>query len=1137
VESVPGRVGQPAAGPSSLTTAVRVFTTRRPSEKPGNEEADEPRRESEVKRRYPHEALIFDTETLPGPAQNLRILVWRLYRDGLDETPGTSCIEEGIAYPDDLEGKHPEDLQLLREYVKSREADVAAGFPNRLRLESLGWWLEERFFRYGYAHRDRCSVVGFNLLFDLGRLASHWTAARSAYRGGYSLGIWGHFDEAGKWRDRKHRGRLQLRAIDPRRTLFRWASRTRQDPDPNRGPGRFVDLRTLAFALTDRSHTLESACKAFGDPFEKAEVDYSVLSPELLDYAREDVRHTAVLYRNCLAELRRHEGIELEPHRLYSPATVGARYLEAMRLRRPLVKFTRLTAEELGWKEPGQKRKVIDGDEPRGDLDPRFLGYAMSAFYGGRAEARIVRTEVPVAYVDFTSMYPSVNALLGTWRLLCAERLELVDATRDVRELLERPDLLERCLTPELWSELGVTFVELEPDGDVLPTRAAYDPATTDFGIGVNPLSYTGRLWYALPDVVAAVILRPLERGETKSPKVITALRLVPVGWQEELHTVRLRGAREIDPRRDDPFVCMIEERQRVRRDKELDKEERDRLDLFLKITANATSYGVLARFDRRQRPKPEHLNVFGPDEEPTEVRSETPEDPGPFCFPPVAASITAGARLMLALLERLVHDAGGSYAFCDTDSMAIVATPEASEIDCPTADGSDQIRALSWPEVAEILERFDELNPYYRELVPSPWKVEAESMTSPLCCYAISAKRYCLYRLSGSGDPDIVATVDGNEESDTEQLGEVENVLEDWSEHGLGLYLDPTSADAERPRRDEKGRRIWVSEGWRWILDDALGKAPPLPAWAGAYALTRFTVSSPRIERWFSGYSASRASEEAIRPGSFGLIAHPIALGAQNGPLPAAPYESDPGRWPTLEWYDRRSGRPVQVIAVGSADSETRAHALARGDVPIQLLGDVLAQYRRRAEHKSLDPSGRPAGRESKGLLLRRPISSSREETELVGKEGNKLEERMTAEVTELAEYRNSYGQRSETWLLVLEVLREIGAPRAAKLTEFGRSAAYEVLSGAVPRTDNRQEYEQVAVEFARERLLAWKVDVPEQGKAILARYLEERSERGEDVRRCEWCGELIPPKHRRDARFCSDRCRYFAARARRGG
>src|SRR5439155_18935944 len=140
--------------------------------------------------------------------------------------------------------------------------------------------------------------------------------------------------------------------------------------------------------------------------------DYERLTAELLDYARADVQHTALLYRNCLAELRRHVGVGLEPHRLYSPATVGARYLEALGVRRPLVKFTRLTSDELGWTSSS-----IGGDEARGELDPGLLGWAMSGFYGGRAEARIVRTPVPVVLVDFTSMYPSVNALLGTWEL------------------------------------------------------------------------------------------------------------------------------------------------------------------------------------------------------------------------------------------------------------------------------------------------------------------------------------------------------------------------------------------------------------------------------------------------------------------------------------------------------------------------------------------------------------------------------------------------------------------------------------------------------------------------------------------------------------------------------------------------
>jgi hypothetical protein len=209
----------------------------------------------------------------------------------------------------------------------------------------------------------------------------------------------------------------------------------------------------------------------------------------------------------------------------------------------------------------------------------------------------------------------------------------------------------------------------------------------------------------------------------------------------------------------EDSFVRMIEHRHQVVRDPILDDEERERLGRFLKITANATAYGVLARFDRRERAARGLVDVYGPDDEPTETTSETPEDPGPFCFRP-----------------------------------------------------------------------------------------------------------------SPSGNPEIVAAIDASDEQDIERLDGCEEVLQDWSEHGLGLYLDPTTADPDRPRRDSKGRRLWVAEAWRWILKDAQGRTPPLPTGTNAYALTRLHRFSPRIERWFTGYNAAQPQADWIRPGSFGL-------------------------------------------------------------------------------------------------------------------------------------------------------------------------------------------------------------------------------------------------------------------------
>lgn len=75
---------------------------------------------------------------------------------------------------------------------------------------------------------------------------------------------------------------------------------------------------------------------------------------------------------------------------------------------------------------------------------------------------------------DAASMYPTVNALLGTRRLMVAEHIDEIDVTDRVRELVASDDLLDRCFRPAFWrDEIGVTLMELAgANGDVLPVRA-----------------------------------------------------------------------------------------------------------------------------------------------------------------------------------------------------------------------------------------------------------------------------------------------------------------------------------------------------------------------------------------------------------------------------------------------------------------------------------------------------------------------------------------------------------------------------------------------------------------------------------------------------------------------------------------
>jgi hypothetical protein len=207
----------------------------------------------------------------------------------------------------------------------------------------------------------------------------------------------------------------------------------------------------------------------------------------------------------------------------------------------------------------------------------------------------------------------------------------------------------------------------------------------------------------------------------------------------------------------------------------------------------------------------------------------------------------------VLAMLERCVGDAGGAYAFCDTDSMAIVSLPRGGAVACQTERGRS-IRALPAKVVRSILVRFDDLNPYERSLVPSFWKVEHDSLDSPLVCYTISAKRYLLFRRGEESAVETMTMVDSVEKAEqAEELGgSHEDELVEWKEHGLGLYLDPI--DPERPRRDAMRRRIWIRQAWEWIL--GRDGAALLPSWAQTLALTRFTVSRPTVERWFRAYN-----------------------------------------------------------------------------------------------------------------------------------------------------------------------------------------------------------------------------------------------------------------------------------------
>jgi hypothetical protein len=581
-----------------------------------------------------------------------------------------------------------------------------------------------------------------------------------------------------------------------------------------------------------------------------------------------------------------------------------------------------------------------------------LLGIAMSAFFGGRSECRIRRQAVPVCYTDFLSMYPTVNALLRLWPFHIAARIVTVDATDEVRALLEcitAPDLFVR----DTWPAFAF-YAKIAPDSDVLPVRAQYAHGAGRT-IGLNYLTSGTPLWYAGPDLVASKLLTG------RSPRILEAVRLVPVGVAPSLNGVSLGGEVPIDPTRDDFFRVVIEERKRLSTRGNLSGAERKRLDKLLKVIANGGGYGIFAEMNRRELPtnKQADLTAYSHDGA-RAVRSAAPEEPGRFCCPPIAALITAGARLMLALLEKTVTDAGGSYAFCDTDSMAIVATEEGGLVPCEGGalrmpDNRAAILALSWAEVDAIVARFASLSPYALDAVPgSVLKIENYNYADnddtkerrELQCFVVSAKRYSLFVLQSDSQPSVVKS----------------------SEHGLGALLNPLDPNGTASRR-------WVDEFWTVILCRALNYPYVLPEWYALPALSRLAISKAALLAPFATANRKKSYDDQIKPYNFLICAHVAAHGHPQGVDPhrfhlVAPYERRPAMWLKAKWVDRYSGRRFHIRTGLNTGLASQSQAF------VSSYAGVLQQYETHPEPKSAAPGGGECTRDTRGILGRRHVT-----------------------------------------------------------------------------------------------------------------------------------------------------------------
>jgi hypothetical protein len=933
---------------SPLPLAVRVY--------PESPNANQEKQRDRPPRHWhcPNVMLVFDTETRTDATQRLTFGSYRFLVAG-------QCREEGLFYADDLPAG---DLATLKDYIAIHKADVADS-KAELRLLTLSEFLD-KFHRAAY--KSRCLLVGFNLPFDLSRIAGDFASARGRFAGGFSLGLWFYRDELGRIRRHQNRPRIGIKHIDSKRALKGFTARNNPDeadliPEgsetgkPEKGyifRGHILDLRTLAFALTDESYSLESACEAFGvEHLKQRATRHGEVTEEYIDYNRRDVLATSELPVKLLKEYEKH-GLSLQVTKAYSPASIGKAYLREMGIE-PILK-----------RQPGFSRK--------------YLGYAQSAFFGGRTSAHIRKVPVPVVYIDFLSMYPTVNGLMRLWRFVIAREIKVVEhCEKQITRLLEEIKNNPACLfDPQTWERL-TAFVKVIPDGDILPTRSKYNAASNDWQVAVNYL-YAGEhqaskaLWFSLPDVVASVLLT------AKIPQIVDAFCIEAHGILDGLKATKLYGAIKIDPRKQDFFKRVIEERKRPSSQAIIAESEKKKLDKALKLLANATSYGIYAEMNRKESDHVINVKCHAIDAQPFTCSIAHPDDTGEYCFPPMASLITGAARLMLALLEHSVTELGGTYAMEDTDSMAIVATENGGLIPCPgsslkTENNQEPVKALSWKQVQQIADRFASLNPYAKDAVPgSILKIEEDNFDPKthkqrqLYCLAISAKRYALFMRDSKGDPVLLR--DG-----------VNNNADRWSEHGLGHLLNPTNLQDED--------RDWIAQSWLNIIRKAQGLSPERLGFEHSPAVGRITVSSPALMRPLTKMNDGKKYEDQIKPFNFLLSCHVSPLGHPIGADPEhfhliAPYESDPQCWTTKEWIDQYTGKTYRITT-------TEPHG-NRHTARVKTYGDVLIEYEFHAETKNADSDRNPSGKQSMGLLQRRHIQI--EQVKYIGKESNVIED-----------------------------------------------------------------------------------------------------------------------------------------------
>ena len=551
--------------------------------------------------------LVFDTETRTDLYQNLTFGYYII--DNKSDRPS-----HGLFYDPNVVTE--KEKKILEDFSKKEKI-------NLLTLDDF----REIFVMETFMLESLC--IGFNLPFDLTRIARNAGFGKYANKEGFSLEI---------HKDSYRYPRLIVTRATNTLSFIKWGNL----PGKKRNArGNFLDLRMSVHALTDRKRSLANACKDFETKYKKQKVsEHGKITPEYIQYCIADVKATHSLYQKVKEEFDSYK-LDIPITKAYTPASIGKEFL---------------------------KKIGVDSFERKNkDFPKEVIGYLMNSYFGGRTECKVRRTPKEVDLLDFYSMYPTVCTLQDLWKFVTADRIEYDEnCTDEVRKFVDE-FTLEDIQDKEKWKKLPA-IVQIQPEDDVLPLRARYGEGHA-WNIGITHVTSRRALWYSLADVIAS----KLYTGRTS--KILKAIRFTPSEPQEELQEITIHGI-TVNPYKQDLFRDLIKYRQTIKdkrdtfKKKSKDWKTLDRKQNIVKIIVNSISYGIYVQIDTETKAENTPVRVYGL----TQFKNEKKkiEESGFMFNPIIAVAITSAARLLLATTEIILNRKDETHAYCDTDSMVV---------------------------------------------------------------------------------------------------------------------------------------------------------------------------------------------------------------------------------------------------------------------------------------------------------------------------------------------------------------------------------------------------------------------------------------------------------------------------------